>query len=154
MPTDRNRGFTLIELMLVIAIVAILAAAAIPAYQGYSIRAKMSEPLAFLSEGKTSISEYYVTHGRMPTTAGEAGMATDIDTDVVASLNWDASQLQLLVTVKDVGGSTDTYNQFGMAISTTYAGLPQWVCGATFAEGSALELNYLPSSCRADLSGF
>src|SRR6056297_1038251 len=61
-----QQGFTLIELMIVIAIVGILAAIALPAYQDYTIRAQMSEAMARLGEAKTSIAEAYVANGELP----------------------------------------------------------------------------------------
>ncbi|MBE9539837.1 MAG: prepilin-type N-terminal cleavage/methylation domain-containing protein, partial [Proteobacteria bacterium] len=61
-----QQGFTLIELMIVIAIIGILAAIALPAYQDYTVRAKMSEPIAALSEAKTAYTEYFSANGYLP----------------------------------------------------------------------------------------
>ena len=68
-----QKGFTLIELMIVIAIIGILAAIAIPAYQNYTIRSQVTEGLSLADGWKTSISEYYAQNGSFPTTSGTAG---------------------------------------------------------------------------------
>ena len=64
-----QKGFTLIELMIVVAIIGILAAIAIPAYQNYTIRAQVTEGLSLADGWKTGISEYYAQNGTFPTTA-------------------------------------------------------------------------------------
>ena len=64
-----QKGFTLIELMIVIAIVGILAAVALPAYQDYTVRAKISEGMARASEAKTAVTEYYSSTGTVPVAA-------------------------------------------------------------------------------------
>ena len=69
-----QQGFTLIELMIVIAIVAILVALAVPAYQDYTIRAKVGECINAAAVPKLSISEYYETVGTFPADLDEAGM--------------------------------------------------------------------------------
>ncbi|MEO1080531.1 MAG: pilin [Pseudomonadota bacterium] len=69
-----QQGFTLIELMIVIAIVGILAAIALPAYQDYTIRARMSEALATMAEAKTSIAEFTAARGVLPADAEQAGI--------------------------------------------------------------------------------
>ena len=69
-----QQGFTLIELMIVVAIVGILAAIALPAYQDYTVRAKVSEIMVIASKDKTSISEFFISRGEMPADSDEAGI--------------------------------------------------------------------------------
>src|ERR1700722_7746309 len=73
-----QKGFTLIELMIVIAIIGILAAIAIPAYQNYTIRSQVTEGLSLADGWKTSISEFYAQHGSMPGASDATGSATSI----------------------------------------------------------------------------
>jgi type IV pilus assembly protein PilA len=139
-----QKGFTLIELMIVIAIVGILAAVALPAYQDYTIRAKLSEPLALMGEAKTSIAEYFIANGQMPAGNTEAGLRTDIDTDIVASLVFDGDQI--IVTVKAIGGDTGTNNKFEFSLTDTSGGTPEWKCKTHATNG--IQSKFLPANCR------
>jgi len=76
MKRSMQQGFTLIELMIVVAIIGILAAIALPAYQDYTVRAKVSEILARGAEAKTSIAEFYSSIGRYPSTLASAGVVS------------------------------------------------------------------------------
>ncbi len=73
-----SRGFTLIELMIVIAIIGILAAIAIPAYQNYTIRSQVTEGLTLGDGWKTAISEYFATTGNWPTVSNLTGMCNSV----------------------------------------------------------------------------
>ncbi|MDZ7749324.1 MAG: pilin [Halofilum sp. (in: g-proteobacteria)] len=74
-----QQGFTLIELMIVIAIIGILAAVAIPAYQDYILRSQVSEGLSLASGAKTSVTEFRLTNGTYPADNADAGLATPGD---------------------------------------------------------------------------
>lgn len=76
MKRSLQKGFTLIELMIVVAIIGILAAVALPAYQDYTIRAKISECAGVASACKTSVSEYYASMNALPANTNAAGCAT------------------------------------------------------------------------------
>ncbi|MBH6651027.1 pilin, partial [Neisseria meningitidis] len=74
-----QKGFTLIELMIVIAIVGILAAVALPAYQDYTARAQVSEAILLAEGQKSAVTEYYLNHGEWPSNNTSAGVATSTD---------------------------------------------------------------------------
>ncbi|HEZ8453269.1 TPA: pilin, partial [Neisseria gonorrhoeae] len=74
-----QKGFTLIELMIVIAIVGILAAVALPAYQDYTARAQVSEAILLAEGQKSAVTEYYLNHGKWPANNGDAGVASSAE---------------------------------------------------------------------------
>lgn len=155
-----QKGFTLIELMIVIAIVGILAAIALPAYQDYTVRAKMSEPVAVLAEAKTTIAEFYAANGYLPEDAAESGINTNPNTDIVASLYYSSAVTAglPLITVglkADVlpDGTTASDNDVGFSLSgvTTSGNRLIWNCKRSVYTGVSGEVaaKYLPANCRS-----
>ena len=152
-----QKGFTLIELMIVIAIVGILAAIALPAYQDYTVRAKMSEPVAVLAEAKTTIAEFYAANGYLPEDAAQSGINTNPNTDIVASLHYESTGSLPLLTVTIAGNNVipgvttaDTVG-FSLSGSTTSGNRLQWKCKSSALTGvtDAVAAKYLPANCRS-----
>ncbi|MBN7795394.1 pilin [Parahaliea mediterranea] len=145
-----QQGFTLIELMIVIAIVGILAAIALPAYQDYTVRAKMSEPIARLAEAKTTFAEYYAARAEMPTdTVGNASL-NKTTTDIVKQITYQLSSGDALITI-----SVASSNLPGEANDLTFSlsgssnpneGTVTWTCkpGAS----NPMPAKWLPATCR------
>ena len=146
-----QQGFTLIELMIVIAIIGILAAIALPAYQDYTVRAKMAEPMATLAEAKTSISEYYATQGGKFPTLAKSGLNTNPNKKIVASIKYVnlLGRIGVTVQVGQVPGGVATTG-FALSAYTKSDGSLDWACGTTSmpAGMTAIDVKYLPSSCR------
>ncbi|MEQ9462637.1 MAG: prepilin-type N-terminal cleavage/methylation domain-containing protein [Haliea sp.] len=151
-----QKGFTLIELMIVIAIVGILAAIALPAYQDYTVRARMSEPMAKLSEAKATIAEFYSSQLESPDTLAEAGLLgeeDDIGTEIVQSMTLEVNSLAPVVSIfvhASVlpGESSDL--AFQLSGVTRADGTITWKCrpGAGNAQATPMLTKWLPTSCR------
>ena len=135
--------------MIVIAIVGILAAVALPAYQDYTIRAKVSEGLATIGEAKTNVSEYFIATGVVPVDQDKAGIRSNIDTKIVASMTYVTGIITLQVQ-PDVGGDIAAgSDSFSLSLSSTQGGTPQWVCKpGDSVGGDAIPSKYLPANCR------
>jgi type IV pilus assembly protein PilA len=142
----KQQGFTLIELMIVVAIIGILAAIAIPAYQDYTIRAQVSEGLNLAGGAKAAVSEYTMDRGNFPSNNLIAGVApiVDIDGKYVDGLTVSATATTGVITVT-YGNDAHAILQPGSLVltATTSAGSIVWAC-----TGTAIAPRHLPAACR------
>jgi type IV pilus assembly protein PilA len=148
-----QKGFTLIELMIVVAIIAILAAIAIPAYQDYLIRSQVTEGASLADAAQTAVAEYYSNHGTFPTGNGGAGIATpkSIQGKYVATVTVVAATGQVEAAFSDAAPQVANSNINGKILSfspQTAGGSIVWHCANDGVNPTSVPDKYLPASCR------
>ena len=155
-----QKGFTLIELMIVVAIIGILAAVALPAYQDYTIRAKVSEAILAGSTCRTAVTEAYQSASSMPganlfgceqNTSSNASkyvksVVTDVDGVITVTTSADdslngAKSKSLVMTPQTANGTVLKANNVGQSVGS-------WKCGPGGA--APIDAKYLPASCRGN----
>ena len=145
-----QQGFTLIELMIVVAIIGILAAIAIPAYQDYTVRAKVTELVNAAGVCKTTVAEYYQAKGTMPTNQTIAG-CSDVGTLNSAPPTFDGTatiNVSAIAGLANQLGTNVTYALKATCGAGACSGPPitGWDCTST--AGTKILPKYLPASCR------
>lgn len=134
-----QKGFTLIELMIVVAIIGILAAVALPAYQDYTKRSHVSEGLSLAGGAKTAVTEYYSSEGDWPSDNAAAGIAqaSSIKGNAVDSVTVDGSKITVAFNQKVESGATIELK------GSDNGGSIDWSC-----KDGTLVSKYRPANCR------
>ena len=152
MHSKLQRGFTLIELMIVVAIIGILAAIAIPAYQNYTMRAQVAEGLSLAGGAKNAIWDYYAQHGTFPTSNQSAGLvsAGSISGNYVSSVNIAGGTGGKITMTYGNKANTNLQGKVLFLSAIGNGASLQWTC--TTAPGGTPDANgvpraYLPTSC-------
>ncbi|NJO56769.1 MAG: prepilin-type N-terminal cleavage/methylation domain-containing protein [Rhodospirillales bacterium] len=151
----KQPGFTLIELMIVVAILGILAALAVPQYQTFTTRAKISEGLVLLGPVKLAVAEYYASHGRLPDVPGNNWLTfsaswVDVDTAAGAASGayvkriwWNNGAREIRVRY---GFDPIDDKLIALRADFTPSGQAIWTCYAPRTDG--VPVRFLPSTCR------
>ena len=145
-----QQGFTLIELMIVVAIIGILAAVAIPSYQDYTARAQVSEAMSLTSGMKTGLSEWYADRGSFPSTV--ASVSGSSSGKYVASIAFtpvaNSPTINVDATMKTAGVNSAISG--GIFSVATTSGGQRWSCGLVgqAAANTTLLAKYLPGACK------
>ncbi|HFC7512093.1 TPA: pilin, partial [Neisseria meningitidis] len=158
-----QKGFTLIELMIVIAIVGILAAVALPAYQDYTARAQVSEAILLAEGQKSAVTEYYLNHGKWPSNNSSAGVASasDIKGKYVKSV--EVKNGVVTAEMKSSGVNKEIQGKKLSLWAKRQDGSVKWFCGQPVKRDDAnakddvaaaktstdnINTKHLPSTCR------
>ncbi|HEZ5482467.1 TPA: pilin [Neisseria meningitidis] len=160
-----QKGFTLIELMIVIAIVGILAAVALPAYQDYTARAQVSEAILLAEGQKSAVTEYYLNHGIWPGGNSSAGVATSSEIKGKYVEKVEVANGVITAEMKSSGVNKEIQGKKLSLWAKRQAGSVKWFCGqpvtrtanntddvaAATANGNGngkIDTKHLPSTCR------
>jgi type IV pilus assembly protein PilA len=137
------RGFTLIELMIVVAIVGILASIALPAYRDYVIRSKVTEAMGIAASCKTSVAEFAMIRGTLPSDAARAGCTT-MRTRYVDRLEVVNGEIRAwLRNLPELGAAANHTFRLKPSTLTANNSIPEWSCMT-----SGIPHQYLPPACR------
>ncbi|HFC7791591.1 TPA: pilin [Neisseria meningitidis] len=162
-----QKGFTLIELMIVIAIVGILAAVALPAYQDYTARAQVSEAILLAEGQKSAVTEYYLNHGEWPANNSSAGVATSTDIKGKYVQSVEVKNGVITATMLSSGVNNEIKGKKLSLWAKRQDGSVKWFCGLPVArtdkatddavtaatpDTDKINTKHLPSTCR-DESG-
>lgn len=138
-----QQGFTLIELMIVVAILGFLVTVALPAYQSYTVRTKISEVLLMADAAKSNVSDYYMSASRMPASTSQANLNTNIaQSDYIAAIAFSTTATTATITysLQNIGTTGD----IALVGTATTNGL-QWSCSTP---ATTVDNKYLPNNCR------
>ncbi|HFC8184929.1 TPA: pilin [Neisseria meningitidis] len=162
-----QKGFTLIELMIVIAIVGILAAVALPAYQDYTARAQVSEAILLAEGQKSAVTEYYLNHGIWPANNNSAGVATSTDIKGKYVQSVEVKNGVVTATMASSNVNNEIKDKKLSLWAKRQDGSVKWFCGQPVARADKatddavtaatpdtdkINTKHLPSTCR-DESG-
>ncbi|WP_118948862.1 pilin [Neisseria meningitidis] len=154
-----QKGFTLIELMIVIAIVGILAAVALPAYQDYTARAQVSEAILLAEGQKSAVTEYYLNHGIWPGDNNSAGVATSTDIKGKYVKEVEVKNGVVTATMLSSGVNNEIKGKKLSLWAKRQDGSVKWFCGQPVTRTAAdsddvaandkkIDTKHLPSTCR------
>ncbi|WP_118837571.1 pilin [Neisseria meningitidis] len=164
-----QKGFTLIELMIVIAIVGILAAVALPAYQDYTARAQVSEAILLAEGQKSAVTEYYLNHGEWPANNSSAGVASSSEIKGKYVEKVEVAKGVITATMLSTGVNKEIQGKKLSLWAKRQDGSVKWFCGQpvtraanntaddavkadTAANDKKIDTKHLPSTCRDDSS--
>ncbi|HEZ6191827.1 TPA: pilin [Neisseria meningitidis] len=161
-----QKGFTLIELMIVIAIVGILAAVALPAYQDYTARAQVSEAILLAEGQKSAVTEYYLNHGKWPKNNTSAGVASSADIKGKYVEKVEVKNGVVTATMLSTGVNKEIQGKKLSLWAKRQNGSVKWFCGLPVTRNNAdaddvaaaatgtdkIDTKHLPSTCRDDSS--
>ncbi|EMU1699283.1 pilin [Neisseria gonorrhoeae] len=159
-----QKGFTLIELMIVIAIVGILAAVALPAYQDYTARAQVSEAILLAEGQKSAVTEYYLNHGEWPKDNGSAGVASASDIKGKYVQKVEVNNGVVTAEMASTGVNKEIQGKKLSLWARRQDGSVKWFCGQPVTRGAGnddtvaaadnekINTKHLPSTCRDPFS--